>query len=200
MGYVARSAFKLLEIQTRFCVLPKRPCDVLDLGSAPGAWLQVASQHLAANQGGSLHGVDLQAVDLSALRHVDASRTRVLRGDALALPRDTFLPLGYHAVLSDMCPHTTGSASLDACRSGELALSAARLALGDVCVAPLLRLGGSLVVKLLEGAGGGRKDLDSLCRPSFERTAWFRPRATRSESREVFLVCLSKKSGLPRGV
>jgi 23S rRNA U2552 (ribose-2'-O)-methylase RlmE/FtsJ len=68
----------------------------------------------------------------------------------------------------------------------------------------VLRRGGNLVVKLLEGPGGGREDLQRVCRPAFETVRWFRPKATRRESKEVFLIATrrrvhSSSEGRPHG-
>lgn len=57
----------------------------------------------------------------------------------------------------------------------------------------VLRSGGNLVVKLLEGPGGGRADLQLICKPHFKSLKWFRPKATRNESTEVFLVARGRK-------
>lgn len=129
----------------------------------------------------------------------------------------------FTTILSDMAPSTTGNRMTDAARSYDLAEHAVRLALGDAALdildsgsdrdaedddprlafdsaavdarpAGLLRVGGSLVVKLLEGPGGGREDLQAACKPNFDSVRWFRPKATRRESTEVFLVARGRRS------
>ncbi len=113
-----------------------------------------------------------------------------------------------------MAPDTTGAASTDAARSSALAHLAVSLALGvhdveeaaeaqrsdssgrsSVSSPPfgVLRPGGALVVKLLEGPGHARASLTALCRPRFAKVLWARPSATRPESREVFLVALGRR-------
>lgn len=57
----------------------------------------------------------------------------------------------------------------------------------------LLRKGGNLVIKLLEGPGGGRQDLQKVCKPLFEKFQWYRPKATRRESTEVFLIARGRR-------
>lgn len=116
--------------------------------------------------------------------HCD-SRVRAICGDATELTPDALRalqPHGFSSVLSDMAPSTTGSGSLDATRSAVLAEAAVELALGDYGVAaadraeenesPLqsgvLLPGGALVVKLLEGDGGSRQALNSICRVRYE--------------------------------
>jgi len=194
LGYVARSALKLREINQRFRVV-RHGGAVLDLGCAPGAWLQVACQALGASAGTVL-GVDLQAVALP-LAFCD-SRVRTLQSDVLSLSSKTLLDLhspGFTVVLSDLAPATTGASGVDAARSERLALAALELAVGDDH-GGVLRRGGSLVVKLLEGPGGGVASLTAAARPLFSSVRWFRPKATRPESAETFLIA----QGLLRGV
>lgn len=221
LGYVARSAFKLLEMHEKFRVVKG---SVLDLGSHPGAWLQVASRAMPPDA--FALGVDLQETSLEGMRHVDATRVRVVRRDVFeldeleirAMRRDAGRPGDvFGTVLSDLAPRTTGSRATDAARSYALAERAARLALGEKALDVLsdvsedevsaaeddserrsdssgvLRVGGNLVVKLLEGPGGGRDDLSAVCKPHFESLRWFRPKATRGESTEVFMVARGRR-------
>ena len=133
----------------------------------------------------------------------------------------------FTTILSDMAPSTTGNRTTDAARSYDLAEHAVRLALGDAALdildsssdrdaedadsrvaldsaaadatpAGLLRAGGSLVVKLLEGPGGCREDLQAACKPNFDSVRWFRPKATRRESTEVFLVARGRRAAPKR--
>ena len=190
LGFVARSAFKLRQLQEEHRLV--RPGEsVLDLGCAPGAWLQVACQALGP-RGGLVLGVDLQACRPAELRHCD-SRVTALVADVLRLEPAALLalhPAGFGAVLSDLAPATTGARGVDGPRSAALALAAARLALGDEATTRgVLSAGGSLLIKLLEGPGGGREELEELVAGRFQRVRWSRPQATRVQSREVFLVC-----------
>lgn len=195
LGYVARSALKLREVNQRFRVI--RPGGaVLDLGCAPGAWLQVACQALGASAG-TVVGVDLQAVALP-LAFCD-SRVTTLQSNVLSLSPEALLELhspGFTAVLSDLAPATTGAPGVDAARSEKLALAALELAVGD-SHGGVLRRGGSLVVKLLDGPGGAVATLTAAARPLFTTVRWFRPKATRPESAETYLVALGRRSGLP---
>jgi len=115
--------------------------------------------------------------------HCDA-RVRAICGDALELTPAALRALrlqGFTTVLSDMCPSTTGSSSLDATRSAVLAEAAMELALGPSGAASgseeddeprlpppsesgVLLPGGALVIKLLEGQGGARQSLQAMCK------------------------------------
>lgn len=85
LGYVARSAFKLLQIQKHSNII-KSGSSVLDLGCAPGSWLQVACQSLGPLQhGGSVLGIDVKKVKVPPL-HCD-SRVHTIAADVMSLPK-----------------------------------------------------------------------------------------------------------------
>ena len=236
LGYAARSALKLTEIQDRFRVMRKGDV-VLDLGCHPGAWTQVSSERVSVN--GAVLGVDLTATRADALGpRVDPKRTTLATGDVFDLDPAKLRAMAssgpgtssgksgsvssgrpFASVLSDMAPSTSGDGVRDAALSYELAEQAVRLALGDGALAVLddddddgdddeenfkaenfatdpgvLRKGGSLVVKLLEGPGGGRENLQKVCKPQFDNVKWFRPKATRRESKEVFLIATGRRT------
>ena len=236
LGYAARSALKLTEIQDRFKVMRKGDV-VLDLGCHPGAWTQVSCERVSVN--GAVLGVDLTATRADALGpRVDPKRTTLTTGDVFDLDPAKLRAMAssgpgtssgksgsvssgrpFASVLSDMAPSTSGDGVRDAALSYELAEQAVRLALGDGALAVLddddddgdddeenfkaenfatdpgvLRKGGSLVVKLLEGPGGGREDLQKVCKPQFDNVKWFRPKATRRESKEVFLIATGRRT------
>lgn len=110
-------------------------------------------------------------------------------------------PLLFDAVLSDLCHSTLGVRTADAARSLELAMAAARLALGGERgqgefnrfsdPSGVLARGGSFLVKVLEG--GETPALASALKPCFHSVKWARPPATRSRSTEVYLLGLGRK-------
>ncbi len=175
-GFLARSAYKLQEIHKKFRIVHIGG-RVLDLGCAPGAWVQVALPLVGPK--GLVVGVDLENVLLK-----DA-RFRFIHGDAFKLkPED--LPEGpFDVVLSDMAPKTSGVKIRDQALSAELCLHA-------LLVAKMhLKPGGSLVVKLFEGedAEKVRKEIAK----DFEALKLFRPESTRAASKEIYLVATGKK-------
>lgn len=226
-GYVARSAFKLMEIQEKRKVIA-RGARVLDLGCAPGAWLQVACQHLGPpKSGGIVIGIDLKPVKVPP-KHCD-QRVVAIQGDALAMDvasivreamtqqrtvggggsappgpapveegagpdtarregkagEDASAPATpiepFDVVLSDMMASTAGHQATDHFRSVELARRALHLAV------QALRPGGNFVVKVFEGES--YSDFLSECRAHFEQVKGFSPKSSRSESREMFVIC-----------
>lgn len=172
-GYLARSAYKLIEIQERFRVMPQGG-RVLDLGCAPGSWLQVAANSVGPR--GTVVGVDLAEV-----RSAIGNNVRTLVGDVNTIDPAALPDAAggrFDAVLSDMAPNTSGS--------GDDLLSA-RLCRRVLELAPaLLRPGGSLVMKILEGADyrGVLRETHGL----FARARGFKPRASREVSREMYII------------
>jgi 23S rRNA (uridine2552-2'-O)-methyltransferase len=175
-GLRARSAYKLDEIQRRFRVVPPGG-RVLDLGAAPGGWLQVAARE--AGPRGFVLGVDLEPI----ARLPGPVETWV--ADALAPELAARLRAQgrapYHAVLSDLAPRTSGIREADEARSLELAERALALALG------VLEPSGSFVVKVF--MGGGFEAFLRTCKASFSKVRVARPEpSVARRSRELYIV------------
>jgi 23S rRNA (uridine2552-2'-O)-methyltransferase len=174
-GYRSRAAYKLLEIDARFQLLrPGRR--VVDLGSAPGGWAQVA---LAC--GCRVFGVDLQPME-------PLEGARLIEGDIF--DPATIARLGESAggavelVLSDLAAPATGQRAVDRLRAD--ALAEAVLALLPELLAP----GGDVVLKLLRGAEAG---IVAAARRQFRQVKLFRPAASRTGSSEIYLVGLGHR-------
>lgn len=175
-GYVARSAYKLLEIQDRYKVI-RRADRVLDLGCSPGSWLQVAAKLVGRR--GVVAGIDLKPVHVSLGPNVHTAE-----GDAFEQPVEDLLALGgvdrYDAVLSDMAPNTTGDPRSDHFRSINLADQAL------LAASQLLVPEGTMVIKVFEGEA--YPDFLREMKRKFRLTKGFRPKATRGSSREMFVI------------
>jgi 23S rRNA (uridine2552-2'-O)-methyltransferase len=176
-GYRSRAAYKLLEIDDRHRLLAPGHL-VLDLGSAPGGWLQVA-----ARRGARVVGVDLAEV-------APVGDAVVLQGDIFdeATPARLLAALGgkADALLSDVAAAATGRRSVDRLRAE--AIGEAVLALLPQLLAP----GGSLVIKLLRGADSA---LTAAVRQQFRQARLIRPKATHRESSEIYLVGTGYRPG-----
>ncbi|MBL8762209.1 MAG: RlmE family RNA methyltransferase [Phycisphaerae bacterium] len=172
-GYVARSAYKLLEINSKFRIV--RAGDrVLDLGCAPGSWMQVATKAVGA--GGLVVGVDLQAVGPGI-----APGAATVQGDIFKVDPATLLELSgsmFDVILSDMAPATTGH--------GDDFLSVRLCRRVLEILPPLLSPGGSLAMKVLEGEEF--PELLREVRALFPRVKGFKPDSSRDVSREMFIV------------
>jgi 23S rRNA (uridine2552-2'-O)-methyltransferase len=169
-GWRARSVFKLQELDERFALL-QRGARVLDLGAAPGSWTQYAVKR----------GCRVVAVDLVAVEPVAGAE--LIQGDFLDLEvqRELRQRLGGPAdvVLSDMAASATGRRAIDRLRAeglGETVLDFA----GEVLVA-----GGACVVKLIKGS---EATLMPRAMGLFATARVVRPKATRADSSEVYLL------------
>lgn len=178
-GYFARSAYKLLEIQEKKHIL--RAGDrVLDLGCAPGSWMQVAAKLVGTS--GVVVGIDLQEV-----REHIAPNVFTLQADAFATQSETLLGSSgkrFDVVLSDMAPSTSGHGddllSVRLCRRV--------LTLCEV----VLRPGGNLCMKVLEGEQC--PDLIRETRALFVQAGTTKPAASREVSREIFIWAIGYKA------
>jgi 23S rRNA (uridine2552-2'-O)-methyltransferase len=176
-GFLARSAYKLQEIQEKFKLL-RNGSKVLDLGCAPGAWTQVALPLVGAQ--GLVVGVDLEQVTLTH------ERFRFMKRDAFTLEPSDLPESPFDVVLSDMAPKTSGVKIRDHALSVELCMKALEVA------RKLLKPGGSIVVKLFEGED--IKMLEAELKKSFATVKMFRPQSTRQASFEVYLIGTGKRA------
>jgi 23S rRNA (uridine2552-2'-O)-methyltransferase len=182
-GYRSRAAYKLIEIQKRYRILP-RGCRVLDLGSAPGGWIQVIAH--AVGPGGRVFGVDRLPVSPLPFAWVAC-----LQGDILdpAFPQklEVFLGGRVGVVTSDMAPDTTGVPFLDHARSCELVRQALDVSM-DV-----LEPGGTFLAKLFQGEEA--RELQEGLRRSFRAVRWIVPASSRKASSEIYLLCGDFRKG-----
>lgn len=176
-GYVARSAYKLIQInESRRLV---RPGDrVLDLGCAPGSWLQVLAKMLGP--GGMALGIDLKPVEvtLPANIHTEVGDAfKVNPAEILEVAAHGGTPRKFDVIVSDMAPNTSGH--------GDDFMSA-RLCerVMDVCPA-LLRPGGNLLMKILEGEP--TPGVIARAKRMFAQAGTTKPEASRDVSREIFI-------------
>jgi len=179
-GYRSRSVYKLTEIDEKDKLL--QPGMVLvDLGSAPGGWSQIAAKR--AGKGGTVIAIDLLPME-------PVSGVTLLQGDfmtraGLAAVEQALDGRKADVVLSDMAPNMSGIAMSDQARSMELAEIARDFALLH------LQSQGVFVVKILQGAGYDEY-LRSL-RSAFTKVVVRKPAASRGESAEQYLVARGLK-------
>jgi len=182
-GYRARSAFKIDEILKRHRILRKGEA-VLDLGAAPGGFLQILADVVGAK--GIAVGVDLEEIRRLPHAWVKTAVVDLLSPEALDAIR-MLHPGPYDLVTSDMAPKTIGIKVSDEARSLELC----RMAL-DVAE-QVLRRGGSFVTKVF--VGGDFPIFKKELQARFDKVHIVRPEATREHSYECFLVGLGYKRG-----
>ena len=184
-GYRSRAAFKLIEIDDKYRIL-KIGMIVLDLGAAPGGWSQIAAERVGAAEGKGqvvavdvspiepLPGVEVLAHDVSAESAVPTIRAALKGGRA-------------DVVLSDMASPATGHRATDHLRV--VALVEAALDLADNVLKP----GGTFLAKVFQGGAGG--DLVARLKRSFAKVHHVKPKASRKESPEVYVLATGFRGG-----
>jgi len=177
-GFAARSVFKLEEIDARHHVIPRR-ARVLDLGCRPGSWLQYAAR--AAGPEARLVGLDRAPLDVAI------PGARVVVGDVFTVTASELRGEleAFDVVLSDMAPDTSGVRSLDQARSETLFERALEIA--EEALAP----GGHFVGKLFQGPAF--RELLARCRAGFERVAMVKPKSSRAQSIEQYVVATGRR-------
>jgi 23S rRNA (uridine2552-2'-O)-methyltransferase len=179
-GYRARAAYKLMEIDDRDKLI-KPGMVVVDLGSTPGSWSQVAMQRLRGN--GRVIALDLLEMDtLPGVEFLQGD----FREDAVLAELEKMLAgREVDLVLSDMAPNISGVSSSDQARMAHLAELALEFSL------QWLKPGGHLLVKVFVGS-----DFDSIVyamKQGFEQVVTRKPKASRDRSSEVYLLALKRK-------
>lgn len=183
-GYRSRAIYKLREIDQKRSLLS--PGDaVLDCGCAPGSWVQYAAQQIGDD--GVVVGVDL--LDITPL---PGHNIHLLTGDLGDIDDAVLLAAAnrsatqrFDVVLSDMAPNTTGHRDTDHHRS----MSLCELVL-QRC-GTLLRNNGHLVMKAFEGTNF--QELVQRVHECFDEVRTMRPTASRSVSREMFIVGMNRR-------
>ena len=174
-GYRSRAAYKLLELQEKDRFM-KRGQVIVDLGAAPGGWSQVAADMVGSK--GEVVGFDILPID--PLPGVTLLQGDFREDDALRQLTDVLGKRQVDLVLSDMAPNISGVAAVDQPR----AMLLCELAL-DFCTR-YLRPGGGFVCKVFHGEGFDVWMRDVKSR--FGRAVTRKPKASRPNSREVYLV------------
>lgn len=175
-GYLARSAFKLEEMQKKFKLFRQGDL-VLDLGAAPGAWSQVALKYLGAN--GAVVGLDLKPVEFKA------KGARFYEMNAFDFDPEILQGRPVDCLLSDMMANTTGFRDVDQARSFELCEQVLNIA------EKYLKVGGNCVLKIFEGPDA--KKIDERFRHLFQESKRYKPEAVRKGSIEIYVVGLRKR-------
>ncbi len=174
-GYPARSVYKLKEIDEKFRII-KRGNNILDIGASPGSWTLYVCRKLKGT--GSITAVDLKEPG----KDIKCSNLKFFKDDAFSKNfQETAVKTGpYDAVISDAAPSTTGNRTVDTGRSYNLAEDVLNFALKN------LKSGGNLVIKIFQG--GDEHQLIDIMKTEFKTAKIFKPKASRKESFEVFLV------------
>ena len=179
-GYPARSVYKLEEINSTHRII--KPGDtVLDVGAAPGSWTLFTHRELIKGKG-KIVSCDLNPLSLDPVPPTVIEFT----GDAFSKEiRAKLVEEGpYDAIISDAAPMTTGNRIVDTSRSEYLAEQVVMLAEEQ------LKSHGNLVIKIFQG--GGEQEILKRMRTIFKKAKAFKPKASRDDSFEIFLIGLDK--------
>jgi 23S rRNA (uridine2552-2'-O)-methyltransferase len=174
-GYRSRAVYKLKEIDEKEQLL-KPGMTVVDLGAAPGGWTQYISKKLDGR--GKIIALDILPMD--ALPDVEFILGDFQEDEILQQLLSTVPELGVDLLLSDMAPNMSGTPAVDIPRAMYL------VELAIDCAEKVLKPGGSILFKIFHGSGFD--DLVKQIRQKFDRVTIRKPAASRSRSRETYLL------------
>ena len=173
-GYRSRSAFKLIELNQKFKFL-KNGIKLLDVGSFPGGWCQVAVKIV---KNGKILGIDKKKIN-------EIKGVNLIEGDFLDENSKNniikFFNNDINVILSDMAANTTGSKSLDAIKTNELCLSILEFS------NKVLDKNGVVVSKLF--MGDDFEQIKAYAKKTFKKIDFFKPNSSRDNSRETYIHC-----------
>ena len=179
LGYRSRASFKLIELNKKFKFIRKNT-NLLDLGSFPGGWSQIASQIITTGK--------ILAIDLKEMKPI--KNTKFLIGNILEdqtkMEVKKYFNSYLDVIISDMAADTTGNKSLDSIRTNQLCAEIINFS-QDV-----LKPKGVLVSKLFMGEDF--LEVKNLAKSVFKKVNFFKPESSRKESKETYLHCEILKS------
>ena len=179
LGYRSRASFKLIELNKKFKFINKNT-NLLDLGSFPGGWSQIASQIITTGK--------ILSIDIKEMKPV--KNTKFLKGDILEDQTKTevkkYFKSNLDVIISDMAADTTGSKSLDSIRTNQLCADVINFSQN------VLKPKGVLISKLFMGEDF--IEVKNLAKSLFEKVNFFKPESSRKESKETYLHCEILKS------
>ena len=177
-GYRSRSAFKLIEINEKFKFLNKNT-HLLDLGSNPGGWSQVAVKKIIKGK--------ILAVDVNKMQKID--NVNFLVGDIFSSEIYekifNYFKKKIDVVISDMATNTSGNKNLDSFRTGELCIRAMDLA------QKILKQDGIFLSKLFMGSIF--PEIDQKANKCFKKVVKYKPLSSKKESKEIYIYCKGLK-------
>ena len=173
-GYRARSAYKLIEIDEKFKIF-KNGISVIDLGASPGSWSQYIARTVKSGR--------LVSIDLKEMEQIDNAIQ--IKGDFTLIDSQkkikSFFKSKVDVVVSDMAVNTTGIKDIDAIYTGELAMDAMNFS------KEMLVKEGRFVSKIF--LGSSFNEIVALGKKIFKEVKVFKPKSSRKESKESFIIC-----------
>ena len=179
LGYRSRASFKLIELNKKYKFL-KKNTNLLDLGSFPGGWSQVASQIIRE---GRIMSIDIQKME-------PIKNVRFFKGDVLLNETKSavikYFKSNLDVIISDMAANTTGNKSLDSIRTNQLCADVINFS------KETLNPKGILVSKIF--MGDDFLEVKNLAKSAFNKVNFFKPVSSRKESKETYLHCETLKT------
>ena len=173
-GYRARSAYKLIEIDEKFKIF-KGGMFVLDIGAAPGSWSQYASKVV---KNGKVISIDLKSME-------EIKNTIQIQGDFMKKDIQneikSYLNKNLDVVMSDMAINTTGIKDIDSIQTGELCKEAM------IFSKEILSKKGFFISKIFMGSTFN--EIVALGKNFFKEVKVFKPKSSRKDSKESFIIC-----------
>ena len=179
LGYRSRATFKLIELNKKYKFI-KKNTNLLDLGSYPGGWSQIASKIITS---GKIMSIDIK--NMEPIRNV-----KFLKGDIqekhIKSKVIEYFKSSLDVILSDMAADTTGNKSLDSIRTNQLCSNVIYFS------KDILKPKGVLVSKIF--MGDDFIEVKNLAKSIFQKVNFFKPFSSRKESKETYLHCEILKS------
>ena len=179
LGYRSRAAFKLIELNKKFNFI-KKNSNLLDIGSMPGGWSQVASKLITNGK--------ILAIDITPMKKIE--NVSFLNSDFLDKKTQSKILNMFNTkidvIISDMAENTTGNKSVDSIRTNNLCTEVINFSL------KMLTKQGALVCKLFMGEDF--LEVKNLAKKNFKNVEFFKPESSRSESKETYIFCSSLKT------
>ena len=173
-GYRSRAVYKLIEINQKFKIL-KNGISLIDLGSAPGSWSQYLSKNI---KNGKILSIDIKKID-------PIDNVFQIKGDFTQISNQELIKNHFNSkidvVLSDMAENTTGNKNVDDISTGELCKKAMFFA------KEILNKNGIFVSKIFMGSSF--KEVISESKSIFKETRVYKPKSSRKDSKESFIIC-----------
>ena len=179
LGYRSRASFKLIELNKKFKFI-KKNSNLLDLGSSPGGWTQVASNIITH---GKILSIDIK--DMEPVKNVKFIKNNIQEEKTKKIVME-FFEGKLDVIISDMAADTTGNKSLDSIRTNQLSADVIHFA------KKTLKQKGVLISKLFMGEDF--IEVKNLAKSIFKKVNFFKPDSSRSESKETYVHCEILKS------
>ena len=178
LGYRSRASFKLIELNKKYKFL-KKNTNLLDLGSYPGGWSQVARKMIKT---GKIMSIDTQRME-------PIKNVKFLKSNFLEIQTKNevikYFTFNLDLIISDMAADTTGNKSLDSIRTNQLCTDVINFS------KKILKPKGVLVSKIFMGEDF--LEVKNLAKSTFNKVNFFKPESSRKESKETYLHCETLK-------